>query len=138
MWYGLLADLVVAFHFVYVGFVVVGQLLICIGVFLRWRWVRNLWFRLAHLLAIGVVALEGVFGVVCPLTTWEAELRRLAGQEVAEGTFIGRWLHNLIFYNADQRILDLCYIGFAVLVMITFLIAPPFWRRPRPRSALSG
>jgi Protein of Unknown function (DUF2784) len=128
----------VALHFAYVGFVVVGQLLICIGVVLRWRWVRNLWFRLAHLLAIGVVALEGIFGITCPLTVWEAELRELAGQEVAQGSFIGRWLHNLIFYHADQHVLDLCYIGFAVLVLITFAIAPPHWRRPRPGSAVSG
>jgi hypothetical protein len=136
MWCGLLADLIVAFHFAYIGFVVVGQLLICLGVVLRWQWVRNLWFRLVHLLMIGVVALEAVVGMTCPLTTWEAELRSLAGQEVAEGTFVGRCLHNLIFYDADPRILDLCHIGFALLVVATFIIAPPHWRRlGRSRAA---
>jgi Protein of Unknown function (DUF2784) len=131
MWYGFLADLIVAFHFLYVGFVVAGQLLICVGVVLRWRWVRNPWFRLAHLLAIAVVAFEAVAGLDCPLTTWEAELRGLAGQEAAQGSFLGRYLHSLIFYNADPAFLNLCHIGFAALVIATFLLAPPWWRRAR-------
>ena len=54
--YGLLADLVVIVHFAYVGFVVIGQLLILIGIVLRWQWIRNPWFRLIHLAMILIVA----------------------------------------------------------------------------------
>src|SRR3954453_6359565 len=61
MGYSLLADLVVAIHVAYVSFLPFGQLTICAGVVLRWGWVRNFWFRSAHLLAIAIVATEAIF-----------------------------------------------------------------------------
>jgi hypothetical protein len=67
-------------HFAYVTFVIVGLILTLVGAVLHWRWVRNFWFCLMHLSMIGVVVLEAWCGVVCPLTTWENELRELAGQ----------------------------------------------------------
>src|SRR5260370_31564369 len=104
MGYSLLADVVVAIHVAYVSFVLLGQLAICVGVVLRWGWVRNFWFRSAHLLAIAIVAMEAICNVQCPLTAWEDRLRTLAGQEVAEGSFIGRFLHNLMFFNAEPPV----------------------------------
>ena len=59
-----------------------GLLLILLGACLRWQWVRNRWFRVAHLLAIVIVAFEAINNIECPLTTWEYDLRRLAGQDV--------------------------------------------------------
>src|SRR4029079_7904709 len=58
MGYRLLADLIVAIHAAYVAFVVVGLLLILIGLACGWKWVRNWWFRVAHLVAILIVAAE--------------------------------------------------------------------------------
>ncbi len=130
MWYAYLADLIVAVHVAYVSFVVVGQLFILLGLALRWGWVRNLWFRLAHLLAIVVVGLEAVCGIACPLTVWEDDLRRLAGQQVAEGSFLGRWLHNAIFFDFEPWVFNLAHIAFALLVLATFVWAPPRWGRP--------
>src|SRR5215471_11505426 len=99
MFYSFLADLLVGLHVGYVGFVVVGQLLIWRGLALGWRWVRNPWFRMTHLLAMVIVGFEAVCQIDCPLTVWEGSLRRLAGQHVGEGSFLGRLLHNLIFYD---------------------------------------
>jgi hypothetical protein len=56
--YGFLADLIVTVHVGYVAYVLVGQVLILVGWWREWEWVRNVWFRSTHLLAIGVV----VFG----------------------------------------------------------------------------
>jgi polyferredoxin len=85
--YRLLADLVVTVHFVYVAFVIVGLMLIIAGTALRWRWVRNFWFRVLHLAMIGIVVAEAWCGVVCPLTSWENKLRQLAGQAAYSGGF---------------------------------------------------
>ena len=52
-----LADGLVALHVAYVAFIVLGQLLILAGLVFRWQWVRNFWFRLAHLVAIAIVGL---------------------------------------------------------------------------------
>ncbi|MCI0682380.1 MAG: DUF2784 family protein [Gemmataceae bacterium] len=75
MLYKLLADCVVAVHLAYVGFVVVAQVLILIGLLLRWQWVRNVRFRVIHLVMVEVVALEGWFGIICPMTEWDTQLR---------------------------------------------------------------
>ena len=82
MLYTILADCIIAIHLGYVGFVVVAQLLILIGIALRWQWVRNLRFRVTHLVMVEVVALEGLFGILCPLTTVEDHLRAWARGEI--------------------------------------------------------
>jgi hypothetical protein len=129
MGYGFWADVVVAVHVAYVSFVLLGQVAILVGVARKWGWVRNPWFRLAHLVAISVVALEALAGLTCPLTEWEDYLRRVAGQEVTGGSFVGRALHRLIFYDCQPGVLAALHVGFAVLVLATFIWAPPRWRR---------
>ena len=129
MWYGLLADVVVAIHVAYVSYVVVGQLAIFAGAVLRWQWIRNVWFRVTHLLAISIVALEAILNITCPLTTWEYQLRLAAGQRPSGETFMGRLLHQLIYYNWPPWVFTAIYIGFALLVLATFVFAPPRWRR---------
>lgn len=128
MWYGVLADILVALHLGLATFIVAGQVLILVGLWRRWGWVRAPWFRLAHLAAIAIVGAEAVWGIACPLTVWEDELRQAAGQTVTEGTFIGRCVHSLLFYNVDPGYLNAAHIAFAVLVLGTFIFAPPRWR----------
>ena len=111
MLYRVLADLIVAVHVAYVGFVVFGQLAIWIGLALRRPFARNAWFRWIHLALMSVVGLEAVLGLTCPLTRWEADLRRLGGQEV-EGDFVGRLLHNLIFVDLPSNVITGLHITF--------------------------
>jgi Protein of Unknown function (DUF2784) len=125
MWYSILADVLVAIHVAYVAFVVFGQLAILVGIGRGWRWIRNWWFRLAHLAAIVVVALEAVFGIDCPLTIWEADLRALAGEQVTGESFVGRLLHGAIFVDMPIWALNMIHISFAVVVIATFVVAPP-------------
>jgi hypothetical protein len=129
MWYGLLADVVVAIHLAYVSYVVVGQLAVFVGIVLRWQWIRNIWFRVTHLLAISIVAFEAIMDITCPLTRWEAQLRGLAGQQVQENDFMGRLIHDLFFFSWPQWVFTALYIGFALLVLGTFVVAPPRWRK---------
>jgi hypothetical protein len=139
--YGLLADALVAVHAAFVGFVVFGELFVIIGIVRRWAWVRNLWFRAAHLLAFGYVALEAAAGVACPLTTWENDLRALAGQPVSDASFVGRLFHNLLFLNVGESFLPMVHMGFGLLVLVTFVLAPPrlprFQRLAARQSAVS-
>jgi hypothetical protein len=72
--YRTLADVIVTVHFAYVAFVIVGLAFTLIGAALHWTWVRNFWFRIIHLLMIGIVVAEAWLGIVCPLTTWENRL----------------------------------------------------------------
>ena len=129
LFYRITADAVVVVHFAYVMFVVLGLLVILAGTALRRDWVRNFTFRLLHLAAIGLVVVESWWGVTCPLTTLEQKLRSLAGETAEEGSFIGRWVHDLLFYEAPEWVFTICYTAFGLLVLGTFLLSPP--RRPK-------
>lgn len=123
--YRWLADLVLLVHFGFVLFVVLGLLVIWVGYFAGWRWVRNFWFRTAHLAAMGVVLLESLAGIVCPLTTWEADLRRLAGQgEVYESSFMQHWIHRLMFFDLGETTFTILYAVFFSLILLSLWLAP--------------
>ncbi|MEZ6191267.1 MAG: DUF2784 domain-containing protein [Phycisphaerales bacterium] len=126
--YSLLADLVLLIHAGFIAFVVFGLLLILLGGVLRWGWVRNRWFRAAHLAAIGVVVMQAWFGIVCPLTVLENVLRRKADQPVYEVGFIADHLHRLIFFQAPAWVFTLCYTLFGLGVLGAFWLVRPRWR----------
>jgi hypothetical protein len=129
MSYATLADVLVAVHAVYVAFVVFGLLLIWLGLACGWRWTRNPWFRITHLIAIGIVAVEAIFGVECPVTVWERQLREAAGQPVSEASFVGRLFNSLLFYEGVPGwVFEVLHIAFGVLVLATFVLAPPRFR----------
>ena len=124
---GFLADLMVAIHVGYVGYVVVGLLLIVLGWIVGWKWVRNFWFRLSHLIMMLVVVYEEVMHIRCPLSVWEEHFRILAGQPVSGETFMGRLLHRLLFYEAPPIVFTIGYFTFGALVLATFLFCRPRW-----------
>ncbi|MEW6325064.1 MAG: DUF2784 domain-containing protein [Nitrospirota bacterium] len=129
--FGLLADATATVHAAFVLFVVGGQLLILAGWLRNWRWTRRFWFRAAHLGAIGFVVLEAWFGVPCPLTLVENDLRARAGQTIYDTSFIGYWMERLLYYEAPAWVFTLTYTIFIAIVIATFLLYPPV-RRPRP------
>ncbi|HOX56750.1 MAG TPA: DUF2784 domain-containing protein [Candidatus Paceibacterota bacterium] len=129
-----LADLALVVHATFVAFVVVGLVVIWVGRFRGWAFVRNFWFRAGHLAAIGVVAVESVGGCACPLTTWENRLRLMAGsQEHYAGSFIQHWLHRVIFFEFDQWIFSVAYAAFFLAVVLSFWLIPPRWPRAGQR-----
>jgi hypothetical protein len=135
MWYGIAADVVVAVHVTYVAYVIVGQLLIIAAAPMKWQWARNPWFRFTHLLAIVIVAVEAIQGWPCPLTVWEAQLRELAGQSFdGSESFMGKLLHNILFVDAPQVVLDTGYVATMILVVQGAIMYPPRWFRFGRRS----
>jgi hypothetical protein len=146
MFYSVLADTVSTVHLLLMVFVVLGQVAILLGIVCRWDWIRNPWFRWLHLAAILTVAAEAVLNINCPLTDWEDDLRVAAGEQHNELSFTARVVHALLipdFHEAKVEVpllgtiwvLDLLYYGFAVLVVLSFVLAPPWRRSPRGRLA---
>ena len=107
----------------------IGLVLILAGKLLQWAWVRNFWFRIAHIAAIGVVVAQSWAGVICPLTTLEMWLRRQAGDAVYAGTFISHWLESILYYQAPAWVFAVSYTAFAVVVVFSW-----FWVRPERRA----
>ena len=116
-----LADIVLIVHFLFVAFVVGGLALIWVGAASGWAWVRNFWFRVAHLAAIVIVAGEALVGVWCPLTVWEDALRGVHGEK----SFVARWIHRLMFYDFPGWMFTVAYVLFALVVIATLVWLPP-------------
>jgi hypothetical protein len=128
--YTLLADLIVGFHFLYVMFVVFGQVVIVLGWIFKWTFIRNPWFRIIHFLSILVVAAQAILAMPCPLTIWEYQLRELGGQTAEwEISFIGRLLRLLIFFDFPAWFFTVLHVGFASVVLLTLVLVPPRFGR---------
>lgn len=134
MWYGLLADLIVAIHIAYVAYIIIGVMLILVGLRRKWNWVRNPWFRLTHLAAILIVVLELIFKTTCPLTVLEFKFRSLAGQPVTEATFVERLMYYILSGWLPGSLTNSVYVVVGVVVALTFVLAPPRWRLGKQRA----
>ncbi len=115
------ADALLALHFAIAAFIVAGLLVVWVGAPLGWRWIRNPWFRFAHLGAIVFVAAEALLGVACPLTVWEDALR---GGGEAE-SFIGRWVARLLYYRAPEWVFTAAYVAWTAATLATLVLVPP-------------
>ncbi len=123
--YSLAADVILIVHLAFIVFVVGGQLLVVIGYFRKWRWVRNRPFRLCHVLAIGAVIILAWAGRLCPLTVWESNLRGAAGEQPYPGSFVAYWVGRLIYYDAPQWVFITLYSLFGLVVVLAWI-----WVRP--------
>ena len=125
--YRFAADLVLYLHVTFVAFVIGALVLIFIGRFAGWSWIRNGWFRLVHLIAIGIVVLQAWLGMICPLTTLEMWLRTKAGDAVYPGAFVAHWVQRILYYDAPAWVFALIYTAFGALVVASWV-----WIRPLP------
>lgn len=123
--YQLLADGVLVAHVALVVFVVGGLVLILVGNLRAWRWVNALWFRMAHLSAIGVIAAEAWIGAACPLTTLEMALRIKARSPTYDRSFIEHWLQRILYYDAPPWVFTLAYSLFGLVVVAAWWYFPP-------------
>jgi hypothetical protein len=123
----LAADLVLFVHLSYVMFVIVGLLLIWLGRWRGWTWVRNPWFRLGHVVAILIVAVSAWFHLDCPLTVLENDLRARGGDAGYDGSFMAHWMREILFYQGPPWAFTLAYSVFGLLVIGS-------WFAVRPRS----
>lgn len=71
----LLAQGILAVHLVIILFNVFGLVVIPLGAWQHWHWVRIFWWRALHLIALFVVALQAVLGRACFLTIWQSRLQ---------------------------------------------------------------
>lgn len=127
----MLAEIVLVAHAIYAGLVVAGFIAIPIGAALGWGWIRHRTLRLIHLGMIAFVGFEGAIGMVCPLTEWEYELRRQAGLEAGEGTFIGRIVGSLLYYDFPIWVFTAAYLALTALAVALLFMVPPRWKQVR-------
>lgn len=131
----LLADAVLLLHFLVVVFVVGGLALVLVGNVRHWSWVNWLPFRIAHLAAIVVVAVQAWLGALCPLTILESWLREQGGEAGYSASFIEYWLQRMLFFEAPFWVFTVAYTVFGLLVVAAWFCFPPRRHRSSQGSA---
>jgi hypothetical protein len=121
----LLADALLSLHMGVVLFVVGLLPLVLLGGARGWRWVRHRRLRLTHLGLMVFIAAQAWLGQLCPLTVWEQDLRRLAGQAHYSESFIEHWLSRLLYWDAPWWVFVVSYTIFALLVAWAWWVVPP-------------
>jgi hypothetical protein len=116
------AIIVLALHLAIIAFNVAGCVLIPLGAWRGWHWVRGLGWRLAHLLSLAVVAIQAMLGRACFLTTWQGEL---SGSEHVQ-PMIEKWMNGLIYWPLPLWVFAAAYVA-----VFAYVIALWIWVRPR-------
>jgi hypothetical protein len=120
--YLLLADAILVIHFLLVGFVVSGMVSIVVGRLIGWAWIYSCIFRVSHVIVIGLVVAQAWLGRLCPLTILENFLRVRAGGAGRSETFVGYWLHRVLFYTTEPWVFVAIYTVFGGFVLVFLAI----------------
>ena len=120
-----LATLVLALHLAIILFNVGGLVVIPLGAWRQWRFVRIFWWRALHLALLAVVALQAVLGRVCFLTDWQAAL---AGAS-APTPLIAGWINRLIYWPLPLWVFAVLYVAVWIYVLALWLLVPPRLRQ---------
>ena len=121
MIYSFLADLLVVFHLVFILYVIAGALLI-------FKWTKTLWLHLPSCFWGMTVEFTGC---ICPLTPWEIQLRRLAGEEGYTGSFIEHYLIPIIYPSGLTREVQMVLGGTVLIVNLSLYTLILIKRRNR-------
>jgi len=120
MFWRMAADALVVIHLGFILFVMLGGLLLL-------RWPSLIWL---HVPAVAWGVIVECLHLGCPLTPWENQMRRMAGQAGYEGGFIEHYLIPLIYPAGLTPAIQLWLGAIVVLVnaaVYAWLIGR--WRR---------
>lgn len=118
---------VLALHLAIIAFNVAGCVLVPVGGWRRWRWVREFWWRLAHLLSLAMVALQALLGRACFLTMWQGDVSGTSHVQ----PLIASWINRLIYWPLPLWVFAILYVAvFAYVIALWVFVTP---RTPRRR-----
>lgn len=118
MKHAIAADLVLAAHFLFAAFAVLGGFLV----------ILDLRVMLAHIPVVLWSSVVNLANWTCPLTPMEKNLRHRAGQQVFEGGWIQNYLEPLVRPLGMPRRMELV-AGVSVVVWNVIVYAFVFWMR---------
>ena len=124
-----LAALVLAVHLAVIGFNLFGLVVIPLGAWRGWAFVRVRWWRALHLASLAVVALQALAGRACFLTIWQDDMSGVA----TEPPLIMRVVNGLIYWPLPMWVFTAAYVVVFVYVLALWKLVPPDPSR-RPSS----
>lgn len=119
-----LATAILIVHLGVVAFNIGGLVVVPLGGWLGWRWVRSYWLRVLHLLSLGVVALQALFGRACFLTIWQYAFdgRSEPGQAPP---MIATWINHLLYWPLPHWVFVTAYVAVFVYTLALWRWVPP-------------
>jgi glycopeptide antibiotics resistance protein len=120
----LLADLVLITHFAIAAFLALGMLLIPLGAYWHWAWVRSRRLRQIHMGLMVLIAIEALFHITCPLTTLEAYLRKSTAPE----SFWAEQLGKILYWDLPLEFFTILYGCCVVWALFLWKSVPPINR----------
>jgi len=116
-----LAGVVLALHLAVIAFNVVGLLVIPLGGWLRWGFVRIRWWRALHLAALALVAVQAVAGRACFLTLWQEQLQ---GGPTGAPLIMG-WVNAMIYWPLPMWVFTALYLAVLAYALALWWWVPP-------------
>jgi hypothetical protein len=118
---------ILVLHFAIIAFNIAGCVLIPVGAWQHWRWVREFWWRLVHVLSLAAVAAQALAGRACFLTIWQADV---SGTPHAQPLVAG-WINRLIYLPLPLWMFAVAYVVVCVYVIALWILVRPRWPRRR-------
>ena len=112
----LFSEIVLLFHFCIFLFMVLSFFLIPLGYYQKWEWVKNRYYRLIHLILMGIIFIETILGFMCPLTILENFLRN----NIRINNKITQIIHQIMYW-------DLPTYQFIILYLLSLLYLIFLW-----------
>ena len=116
-------EIVLFFHFFIFLFITFSFFLIPFGYFQKWEWVKNKYYRLIHLVLMGIILIETILGFMCPLTILENFLRN----NIEVDNNLTQIIHQIMYWNLPNYQFIILYIlSFSYLIFLWFFFKPNF------------
>jgi Protein of Unknown function (DUF2784) len=120
-----LAQIVLAVHIAAATFIVFGIIAIPVGARLGWSFVYALWWRLPHVAAMGIVAIQKLLGNSCFLSEWEFRLVDIAGRMPHPTPAFQAFGERLLYWNLPLWFFAWLYTMLFAFVVVLWFHVPP-------------
>jgi hypothetical protein len=111
MMIGMLADISILFHFLWILFIVFGIILV-------WRWPKIAFVHLGGLIFSLII---NIFGWYCPLTYLENYLHALSARELGyKASFVQHYLVPIVYPDLPERAIRIGEIVFVFMLLVVY------------------
>ena len=117
------SEIVLLFHFCIFLFMTLSFFLIPLGYYQKWEWVKNKYYRLIHLVLMGIIFIETILGFMCPLTILESFLRN----DIEINNKITQIIHQIMYWDLPTyQFIILYLLSILYLIFLWFFLKPDF------------
>ena len=117
------SEIVLLFHFCIFLFIITSFIFIPLGYHKKWKWVKNKYYRLIHLVLMGIIFIETILGFMCPLTILENFLRN----DIKINNKITQIIHQIMYWDLPTyQFIILYLLSLLYLIFLWFFFKPDF------------